>query len=78
MKLGQKMDFCNCLLGLKDHVTVTSEEGDCLYCGFAAVHREVKEKDIRDAKKHEKELHDKKFEALEIYVKDRRHNEKVN
>jgi hypothetical protein len=78
MRIGQIKYFCNCLLGSKDHVTVTSEDEDCLYCGFAAVKREVKDKDIRDAEKHKKELHDKKFEALEIYIKDRRHNEKVN
>ena len=78
MRLGQKLDFCNCLLGLKDHITVTSEEGDCLYCGFAAVHREVREKDIRDHEKHKQELNKKKMEALEIYIKDLRYGEKTN
>jgi hypothetical protein len=65
-------------MGTKDHLTVTDEEGHCLYCGFAAVKRDVKEKDVRDHAKHEIELERKKFEALEIYVKDLRYEDKVN
>lgn len=79
MKLGNLEYFCNCLLkDLKDHVTAPTEEGNCVYCGYAVVKREVTPKDIRVESKYKEELYKKKMEALEIFVKDLRYYEKVN
>lgn len=79
MKLGRIEHFCNCLLhNLREHVTAIDEEGDCLYCGHVAVKREITEKDIRTDLKYGQELEKKKFEALELYVKEQIHGEKIN
>jgi len=79
MRLGNLEYFCNCLLkDLKEHITASTKDNCCAYCGYAVVKREVTPKDIRVQEKFGEELEKKKMEALEIYVKDIRHNEKVN
>lgn len=79
MKLGDLEYFCACLLREnKEHKTAATSEGDCVYCGYAVVHRKITEKDLRDHKKYGEELEKRKREALEIFIKDARYNDKVN
>lgn len=79
MRIGSVEYFCNCLLkNLKEHVTAPNAEGNCVYCGYVCVKREVTEKDLRTVERWGEEILKKKKEALEILIKDLRHNEKVN
>lgn len=79
MKVGQIEYFCNCLLkNLKEHVVAKDSEGRCVYCGHHAIKRAVTDSDIRCNEKHGAKLEQLKREHLEIIIKDRRHNEKVN
>lgn len=79
MKLGNLEYFCNCLLkDLKEHVTAPTKDGNCVYCGYAVVKREVTPKDIRVQDKFGEDLKKKKMEALEIFIKDIRYDDKVN
>lgn len=79
MKLGESNYFCNCLLkNLTEHLTAPDSEGNCVYCGHYAIHRTVTEADLRCEERHGVNLNKLKREYLEVLVKDRRYDEKVN
>ena len=79
MKLGDLEYFCNCMLkNNKEHVTASTSSGDCVYCGYAVIKRPITEADLRCALKHGDDLEILKREHLEMLVKDRRYDAKVN
>jgi len=85
MKEGDIEYFCICLLPSAlskdqgtDHVVATGKEGRCVYCRYYAVKRPVKKQDIKVAEKHKEHLDKLKKEYLEVFIKDRRYDEKVN
>ena len=79
MKLGDLEYFCNCMLkNHKEHVTAPDSDGNCCYCGYVAIKRPVTDADLRCALKHGDKLEELKREHLELLVKDRRYDEKVN
>ena len=79
MKEGDLRHFCNCLLkNHKEHTVAADSKGRCVYCGYHAIERRVTEADIRCEDKYGKKLDTLKREYLEMMIKDRRHNEKVN
>ena len=78
MKLGDLEYFCNCLLeNYKEHVTAADHAGDCVYCGHCAIKRPVTAADIRTETKYGAKIDRLKREHLEMLVKDRRYEEKV-
>jgi len=79
LKEGQLDYFCNCLLtNYKEHTVSADKEGNCVYCGHHALLRPATAVDVRASIKWEERLHKIKMEHLEMLIKDRRHNEKVN
>lgn len=79
MKLGEIEYFCNCLLkNLKEHVVAKDKDGKCVYCRHHTIKRCVTESDIKCDEKHGAALDKIKREYLEIIIKDRRHDAKVN
>ena len=79
MKLGDMEYFCNCMLkNYKEHLTAPDHSGDCVYCGHAAIKRPVIASDLRTEIKHGANIDKLKREHLEMLVKDRRYDEKVN
>ena len=79
MKLGDLEYFCNCLLkNYKEHTTATDSIGKCVYCGHHAIKRKVTLADLRTIDKQGAKIDKLKREHLEMLVKDRRYDEKVN
>jgi hypothetical protein len=77
--LGELKYFCNCLLkNHKEHKVAVDSDEKCVYCGHYAIKRKVTEADIRTENKYGDKIDRLKREHLEIIIKDRRHNEKVN
>ena len=79
MRLNKYYYFCNCLTpSLNDHETGVDDDECCVYCNHFAVYRQATEKDIRLGEKHKDKIQKLKLEALEIHIKDKVYNEKVN
>jgi hypothetical protein len=86
MKIGRKEYFCSCLskdvVGrsscTSEHVVAVDKTGRCVYCSYIAVLRPVNEFDIRFNTKYEEALEKEKYKHLEVIIKDKMHNEKVN
>ena len=78
MKIGDVESFCNCLLNnLKDHVTGEDDEGRCVYCRHAVVHRAVTEVDMRCEDTHGEKLHKIKMERLELLIERKKHHKRL-
>lgn len=79
MEIGDLEYFCACLLkNNREHVVAADKKGNCVYCRYSALQRRVKESDLRCEDRYGEELDRVKREHLEILMKDRRHDEKVN
>ena len=79
MKLGDLEYFCNCLLkNFKEHTTAPDADGNCVYCGHSAIERQVTQADMRCRDKHGAKIDKLKREHLEMLIRDRRYDEKVN
>jgi len=79
MKEGDIKHFCNCLLkNYKEHLTSKDEEGKCIYCMHHVIRRRVTSMDIKCEKDHGEFLEEARKRYLEVIIKDKRYNEKVN
>lgn len=79
MRVGCTGTFCNCLINeITEHFTEQDEEGCCVYCGYHVIERIITKKDTRMRAKNAERMKKLKMEALDVFVKDKRHNEKVN
>ena len=78
MKIGDLEYFCSCLLkNNREHITAADKEGNCVYCRYSAIQRKVKESDLRCEDRYGEKLESIKREYLEITMKDKIHQEKV-